>query len=226
MGLFGHGWVQPRSPAMMSQLWAQAPRAVPRAVPSAVWFGPACVRLRMDPDPPGRCQQELVVAQMNGGGLGTPPAQHVPRRLPKVTRESVGQEPAPSLTHEPQAVSGVSPQPGGHGDGHPWGAWGTGATSPGGKEGKVCRHCCKAAPMPAQRDSPLPHCPQAPPPRSARLDWPLCPPTADTAPRGAVRCWGRGRGSPRVHIGQCHAPLLVPLAAPQLSPTREAPRCR
>lgn len=85
----------------------------------------------------------------------------------------------------------------------------------------------KAAPMPARRASPLPCCPQAPLPRSARLGWPLCPAAADTALGGAVRCWAvGGRGTPTARIGRCCAPLLVPLAAPSLSPAKEAPRGR
>lgn len=83
MGLFRHGRAQPYSPAVMPWLWTWVARAVPRAVPSTVWLGPARARLQLDPDPPGRCRQELVVAWMHCGGLGVPPARHVPRWLPK-----------------------------------------------------------------------------------------------------------------------------------------------
>lgn len=76
--------------------------------------------------------------QMHWGGLGTPPALHVPRQLPKRRCEAMGQEPTPSLTHEPQAPSTSLAEPRGHGDGHPC-HQGTGATLPKEKEAKVCR---------------------------------------------------------------------------------------
>lgn len=65
----GHGWAQSWNPAVIIQLWARAERTVPRAVQ----LKPACARLQLDPDPPGRCWQELVMAQLHWAGQSTPP---------------------------------------------------------------------------------------------------------------------------------------------------------
>jgi len=90
MGLSGQGWAQPCSLAVMPRLWA---RAVPTAVPTAVRLTPARARLRLEPTllaGAGRSWGWLRCT----GRAGHPSARH----------EAVGQEPAPSLTHEPQAV--------------------------------------------------------------------------------------------------------------------------
>lgn len=51
------------------------------------------------------------MAQMYWGRLSTPPAQHVPGQLPKRRCEATGWEPAPSLTHNPQALPRASLSP-------------------------------------------------------------------------------------------------------------------
>lgn len=187
-----------------------------KSCPQAVQLRPAHARLQLDPDTPGRCWQELVVAQMFWGGLGTPPAQHVPRQLPKCRCEAMGQEPAPSLTHNPQALPRASLSPE---------ATGMGTTEHSGhgcypaqrKGGQSLLVPSTAALMPAQRASPLTRCPQAPPPRGARPGWPLCSPTVTRAPRGAVWSWRQGEALP---------PLTPVVPAPDCSltqPCREGP---
>lgn len=71
-----------------------------------------------------------------------------------------------------------------------------------------------AAPMPAQRASPLPCCPQAPLPRGARLGWPLCPAAVDTAQGAAVRCWGE-EAPPRLASDDAAHPCLCPWLLPR-----------
>lgn len=190
-------------------------------LPRAVWLGQARNRLQLDPDPPGKCRQELVVAQTHWGGPGTLLPSMCPSgsRKPGVRLWDRSSHPAsptsprqfPEPRHSPEAMGMGALGCPGHGC-YP-------ARRKGGQSLPAPR---KAAPMPAQRAFPLPCCPQAPLPRSARLGWPLCPAAVDT-----VRCWGvGGRGTPTARIGRCCAPLLVPLAAPSLSPAKEAPRGR
>lgn len=201
---------------MMSWLWAGAARVVPRAIR----LRPACARLWLDPDPSGRCWHELVVAQMCWGRLGTPPAQHAPRWLPKARHDT-----APSLTHESQAVSLASLQCRGHGEamgmgtlGHP----GHGCYSARRKGGQSLLAPCKAAPMPARRASPLS--------RAHRLLRPAVPGwdgisahPLQTQHRGGETGARGERGSPTSHIGRHHALLFMFLAAPWLNLAGEAP---
>lgn len=215
----GHGWAQSWNPAVIIQLWARAERTVPRAVQPK----PACARLWMDPDPPGRCWQELVMAQLHWGGLSSHPLPGMcpgSSQKPGVKLRDRSLHPAsptsPRQFHElcrsPEAMGMGALGHAGHGCYPAWRKGGQSLPAP-----------CKAAPTPDQHAFPLPRCPQAPPPCGARLGWPLCPLTADTAPSGAGGCWRWEEAPPQLTSDGAVRPCLRPPAAPRLSPAREVP---